>query len=204
MRRMAALLLLFVLCPANVKAQDAYQPGLQVLLQTGLVARTDPSLNLSHSGPAGTIGLLWTPWAFGGIWSEFGVMEVAREHGLGLPAFGSDTRFDEHLYASCGGIIQGSDKNSVCPYLRAGVGAYRIESDFVSPKLITSAPIEAFDSGNPGHLHWTMGATIAGGARFGPSSWHALPTLEGRVQIEPGDPGVEEAHLCLLGGVWFR
>lgn len=207
MRRVAAFVLLCALWPQVAGAQSNSPSGLQMLIQAGLVAREDPNLNFSDPGPGGTIGLVWTPWVFGGIWSEFGVMDVAQENSgrggflAGQPAFGSDTRFDQHLNVSIGGIISGSDQSSVCPFLRVGVGAFRVESDGVEPKMLASAPIEAFDSENPGRIHWTMGGTISGGARFGPSRWHAMPTLEGRVQIEPG---ANEAFISLLGGVWFR
>jgi len=139
-----------------------------MLIQAGLVA----GRSFLSAGSGGTVGVLWTPWTFGGVWSEFGVMEEPVEG-------------DQHLEGSAGLIVSGGDTNPICPYMRAGVGAYRIETAYEG-------------------THWTMGATVAGGARFGLRSLRAMPMVEARVQIEPGAPGPNQELFCLFAGFWFR
>lgn len=194
MRRTAAILVLALSSPCPALAQQSPQRDLQLLIQAGVV--TGPRLDFSNAGSGGTIGVLWTPWAFGGFWSEFGVMSTANEGFFALPAFGHDTPFNQHLETSAGAIVQGDDANSICPYLRAGAGAYRYEA---------GDPVRFLEAGSSySRTHWAMGATLAAGARFGPSRLRALPTIEARIQIEGGGPDSNEPFYSLLGGVWFR
>jgi hypothetical protein len=202
MRRTAAVVaFILLLDPALAGAQQAPQAGLQMLIQTGVVAGTASP----DRGVEGTLGLLWTPWPFGGVWSELGVIGVPGESYRYSPPFGFETKSNQHLEASVGLMLTGGNENSVCPYLRGGVGAYRIESDFSFPTFLANVPIDRLVStSSSSRTHWNMGGTFAFGARFGSPGLHAMPTLEARVQIESGGPGANEALLSLLGGVWFR
>jgi hypothetical protein len=202
MRRTAAVVaFLLLLDPTLARAQQAPRYDPEMLIQAGWLAAShspDPRLG-------GTIGLVWTPWPFGGMWSELGVIGVPSESYRYSPPFGFETKSNQHLEASVGLMITGGNENSVCPYLRGGVGAYRIESDFSFPTFLANVPIDGLASTtSSGRTHWNMGGTFAFGARFGPPSLRAMPTFEARVQLESGGPGASEALLSVLGGVWFR
>src|SRR5437773_670789 len=84
MRQLAWLLLVacLVLAPSSATAGESHP--MQMLIQAGFVY--GPSSDTSDPGPGGTLGVLWTPWKFGGLWSELGVMDDVPAGG-GIPVF---------------------------------------------------------------------------------------------------------------------
>jgi len=170
-----------------------------MLLQVG--AAFGPQYHSDGVDLAETIGVLWTPWKFGGLWSEVGVMNepvaYVRLADLSDPLPG---RSHQHLEASAGLIAVGSEATT--GYFKAGVGAFRVETGGEAPKFLVSAPPIQPTSFTT--IHWTMGAILAAGLRFGGERMHALPMIEWRAQVEPDSYGETRVLLMATGGVWFR
>jgi hypothetical protein len=181
---------------------------MQMLIQTGFVY--GPSSDTSDPGPGGTLGVLWTPWEFGGLWSEVGVMDDVPSGQIRIsllsplfddPEAGNQSR--QHFEASAGLIAVGSRASA--GYLKLGLAAFRIEAPYAARKFLVSVPVANVPpSAWFTSTRWTMGAIVATGLRFGAESMRALPTVEGRLQFEPGASGETQVLVMVTGGVWFR
>jgi hypothetical protein len=211
-RDFAALMLILATVTTRVWADEAAPASpVQIAFQLGTVLEAASQ----ETGPAGTMDLIWFPWSFGGIWSEIGVLEPKGEEShllLAEPLASGGTATlavpypvgvpltEQHLEGSIGFIWGGTTKNA--GYLRGGIGAYRIEKGIVSAKGLSNA------AAVPGYANvsWTMGANLAGGARFAQPTWHAQPMFELRVHVLPRGDYDEHANVLLSasGGLWFR
>ena len=179
----------------------------QMLVQTGINAKLDGN---GGSGAGGAVGVLWTPWRSSGMWAEVGVMDVPNNglriavlglSGVANPVEGSEAF--QHFDVSAGLIA--ISPNASGGFLRAGVGAYRIQTDDPERKVLVSTPVEHLPMGAPFTLtRWTMAGSVGAGLRFGSESMRALPTVEARLTYVPGESDQEMTTLSLTGGIWFR
>jgi hypothetical protein len=205
MRRLVWLVL--VICTREACAQESPPSEVQMLIQAGFI----PGSSVYGHGPgaSGSIGVLWLPWKSGGIWSEAGVLDEPVSSGYYPFAETPDTpdhlpRWEEssqHLEASAGLIAIGPKASG--GFFRAGVGAFRVESDYTSQKFLVNVP-----AGSQSALYsltrWTMGAILGTGLRFGSERMRAMPTVEARLVLEPGASGEGREFVLVSGGLWFR
>src|SRR5438045_563065 len=85
----------------------------------------------------------------------------------------------------------GSDECDGAPgggCFRAGIGAFRVESDYTTHKFLVNVPTGS-QSARYSLTRWTMGAIVGTGLRFGSERMRAMPTVEARLVLEPGASG---------------
>ncbi|HEV8479513.1 MAG TPA: hypothetical protein VGR66_01870 [Candidatus Eisenbacteria bacterium] len=186
---------LVVFCTAHAEG-TADSSNVRIAIQGGVVS----GFGLDDRGPVGMIDLSWIPWPEGGLWWEVGVLEQPISEDLLVSPATLNTRSSEdgsiqHLEASAGFLLQGSDETAVTPYLRAGLGAYRIEPDIMFARIYQFEPPTA---------KWSLGGSVAAGARIGSPKMHVGPVLEGRCHFTRPPGGESRVLLTLTGGLWFR
>ena len=173
-----------------------------MLIQTGVVFGSEYDRFHHRVGAGGDVAVLWTPWKFGGIWSEAGVMDDPYTIGFldGSPIPTDPEKSRQRLEASAGLILVGSKATGA--FLRAGVGAYGVEAEYTSPKVIVAEFAERYAPSN--RTRWGMGGSLGLGLRLGSQAMRALPTLEARLHVAPGHFGDTELPFQITGGFWFR
>lgn len=156
-----------------------------MLIQAGVVFGSDYNQYNHRLGAGGTLGVLWTPWKSGGIWSEAGVLDDPFDLQVLDPTEPVDyEQTDQHFEVSAGLIAVGSRASG--GFLRAGAGAYRIET---ANWLRTS---------------WRVGGSLGAGLRFGSQAMRALPTVEARLHLTTNRYDEVKELFVVTGGIWFR